>query len=205
MESKLQKLTDKIYKEGVVKAEEEAEKIIEKSKQEASDIIKNSQKEAAQIIEQAEKRSKEIRQNVLSDIKLSAQQAISSIRQKIANLITARLIEEPVEKALDDVEFIQKIITIAIKNWDPHDTEKIDLSLLLPKKHEKEFEDYFLNKGRSLINAGVEVHFHEGVSGGFRIGPQDGSYIISFSDEDFKTFLEDYLKPKTIHTLYGEK
>ncbi len=205
MESKLQELTDKIYKEGVVKAEEEADKIIEKTKQEASDIIKNSQKEAAQIIEQAEKRSKEIRQNVLSDVKLAAQQAISAIKQKIAKLITARLIGKPVEKALDDVEFIQKIITIAIKNWNPHDNEKIDLSLLLPKKYEKEFEDYFLNKGRGLIKAGLEVHFHERISGGFRIGPQDGSYIISFTDEDFRTFLKDYLKPKTINTLYGEK
>jgi|TARA_Y100000031_G_scaffold137772_1_gene163101 V/A-type H+-transporting ATPase subunit E len=50
MESKLQKLTDKIYKEGVVKAEEEADKIIEESKQEASNINELPRSRAARYL-----------------------------------------------------------------------------------------------------------------------------------------------------------
>ncbi len=46
MQTKLQELTEKIYQEGVNKANEEAEKIINSAKKEADGIVSGAKKEA---------------------------------------------------------------------------------------------------------------------------------------------------------------
>jgi len=38
---------------------------------------------------------------------------------------------------------------------------------------------------------------------GFQIGPKDGSYKVSFTDEDFKNFFKDYLRPGLIELLFA--
>ena len=44
MENKIQELTDKIYREGVEKGNEEAQKLILKAQEEAKKIVENAQK-----------------------------------------------------------------------------------------------------------------------------------------------------------------
>ncbi|MBP7461513.1 MAG: V-type ATP synthase subunit E [Candidatus Delongbacteria bacterium] len=203
MESKLQELTERIYNEGVVKAREEAEQIKAKARQEAEKAVKEAQKEANAIIEQAEKRSEEIRKNVQSEVKLAAQQAISAIKQQIVNLITAQIVEPAVQDAFKDTEFLKKIILTAVQNWAPHQAEKADLALFLPKQYEKDLEAFFLAQGAQLVQKGILIQFDEEMKGGFTIGPKDGAYKVSFTDEDFENFFKTYLRPRTIRVLYG--
>ena len=86
MENKLQELTSKIYQEGVARANEEADKIISEAKKEADELRNKSKKEAVQIIENAEKEAGELRKNVESEVKLSARQALASIKQQITEI-----------------------------------------------------------------------------------------------------------------------
>ena len=55
MENKIQELTDKIYREGVEKGNEEAQKLITKAQEEAKKIVENAQKEADSILATAHK------------------------------------------------------------------------------------------------------------------------------------------------------
>jgi V/A-type H+-transporting ATPase subunit E len=55
------------------------------------------------------------------------------------------------------------------------------------------------------MNKGLEFSFSPDVRTGFKIGPADGSYLISFTDDDFLNFLKAYLRPKTSHLLFGEE
>lgn len=50
MENKIQELTDKIYREGVEKGNEEAQKLIAKAQEEAKRIIEDARKEADSIV-----------------------------------------------------------------------------------------------------------------------------------------------------------
>jgi V/A-type H+-transporting ATPase subunit E len=50
MENKIQELTDKIYREGVEKGNEEAQKLIAKAQEEAKRIIEDAHKEADSIV-----------------------------------------------------------------------------------------------------------------------------------------------------------
>ncbi len=204
MENKLQELTSKIYEEGIAKANEEAEKIISEAKKEAEDLRNKSKKEAARIIEKAEKDATELRKNVESEVKLSARQALATIKQRITELITIQSTAEPVKEAFRDKDFIKKIIETTIKNWNPG-KEAYDLHLLLPKEDEKELGSYFSKKQKELLKGSLEIGFDERMSAGFKIGPVDGRFIISFTDEDFDNFFKNYLRPRTTKLLYGNE
>jgi V/A-type H+-transporting ATPase subunit E len=202
MENKLQELTQKLYNEGVEKANEEADKIIKEAKAEADKIKKNAEKDAKGIIEEAEQKSKEIKKNVHAELELASKQTVRKVKQQITDLITSKVIDQPVKKALDDEKFVKEIIETMIKNWDPQKKESVDLSVLLPEKLEKEFEKYFKAKTGNELNAKLELSFSDAVKGGFKIGPADNSYKISFTEEDFINFFKSYLRPKTGEMLF---
>ncbi len=205
MENKLQELTEKIYAEGIEKANKEAEEIIAKARTEVEKMHKDADRKAADIIEKAEKEANEIKTNVNSEVKLSARQAINTIKQQITELITAKSIEEEIKTAFNDREFVQKIIETTIKNWDPKSSKGIDVAVLLPEKDQKELNDYFTKKQKALLEGGLELNFDDSMETGFKIGPKDGSYQISFTDKDFENFFRNYLRPRTTELLYSGK
>ena len=203
MENKLQELTEKIYAEGIDKANKEAEQIIAKANEEVGNLKEKAKKEAAEIIEKAQKEAQELKKNINSEVSLSARQAINTIRQKIAELITAKSTGDNVSKAFDDKEFLQRIIETAVKNWNPNDTKAMDVTVLLPEKDRKELNTFFTKRQKSLLDSGLELKFDDGMESGFKIGPKDGSYQISFTEEDFENFFRNYLRPRTIELLYS--
>ncbi len=205
MENKLQELTEKIYAEGVDKANKEAQQIIDNARAEVEKMQEKAQEDAGQIIEKAKKEAEEIKKNVNSEVKLSARQAINTIKQQITGLITAKAAGENIKKAFKDKEFLQKIIETAVKNWDPKSGKTMDMVILLPEKDRKELDDYFNKKQKALLDAGLEIRFDDSMEAGFKIGPKDGSYQISFTDEDFENFFRNYLRPRTKELLYPEK
>ncbi|MDA3954083.1 MAG: hypothetical protein PF485_10565 [Bacteroidales bacterium] len=202
MENKLQELTQKLYNEGVEKANAEAEKIIAEAKSEAEKLKQNAKKDAQKIITDAEQKSSEIKKNVDAELSLATKQSIRTVKQQITDLIVSKVIDEPVKKAFDDVKFVKEIIESVVKNWNPKGNETIDLSVLLPVENEKEFAKFFTEKSGKELNANLELSFSDSIKGGFKIGPADGSYKISFSDDDFENFFKTYLRPKTVQMLY---
>ena len=202
MENKLQELTQKLYNEGVEKANVEAEKILAEAKADAEKLKQNAEKAAQKILTDAEQKSAEIKKNVDAELNLAAKQTVRTVKQQITDMIVSKVIDEPVKKAFDDVKFVKEVIESVVKNWDPQKNETIDLSVLLPADLEKEFAKFFTAKSGKELNASLELSFSDSIKGGFKVGPADGSYKISFSEEDFENFFKSYLRPKTIEMLY---
>ena len=197
MENRLQELTRKIYNEGIEKANQEAASIIESARAEADELLQQSKKEAAEIVKQAQQSTGEMQRNAQSEIRMSSQQAISAIRQQIATLITAKVADEPVKQALADKSFMGSLIMKALENY------KNSAALVLPASDEKVLGSYFDSRMNDILKAGVDVSFDENLNGGFKIGPKDKSYFISFTDEDFKGFFRSFMRPRTINLLFG--
>lgn len=197
MENKLQELTRKIYDEGIEKARQEAAVIIAEARRQAEDLTLNAQKEAGEIVKQANKNAEEIQRNARSEIRMSSKQAVSALRQQIATLITAKVVDAPVKDALSDKAFIGDLIRKALENFNGN------AALVLPAADEKALEQYFGNRLNQVLSPGVEVSFDDRFKGGFKIGPKDNSYVISFTDEDFSGFFRSFMRPRTINLLFG--
>ena len=202
MTTKVLELTEKIYNEGITKAKIEAEKILEKAKNDASEIINDANNIEKEIIEQAEKKAFEIKKNSESEMQLSAKQAVSRLKQQITELVLSKQVKMPAIDAFKDTEFIKNLILTLIKNWNPQKPEKLNINLLLPQKDEKEFNSFFESKAKQHLNSGLEINFSTNIKSGFKIGPKNGSYIISFTDNDFENYFKNYIKNKTKQLLF---
>lgn len=205
MEKKLQELTEKIYSEGIEKAKAEADGLIGTAKKTADELIAKAKKEADQITSEAKKKADEIIRNGQSEMKLAVNQSLSEVKQKVTELITAKVVSGTVTPVVSDKDFMKKIIETSIKSFFADPSKGMDLEVSLPAEQKNELESYLRNNAKDLLNSELKIVFDENIGGGFKIGPADGGYKLSFTDKDFENFFKKYMRPKTVELLFGGK
>lgn len=201
MESKLQELTSKIYQEGVERAKNEGKDIIERSRTDAAKILEDAQAEAEHIVRTARTEAEQIRVRVLSEVKMAGGQAVAALKQEITNLVSQAAFSTGAKAAVNDVQFIQELIKEIVGLWT---TAKgsADLNLILPEKTKAEMQKFFGAKSQELLTKGLAITFDGRFDNGFRIGPKDNSYVLSFTDKDFISLFQGYLKTRTREILF---
>ncbi len=204
MQNKIQKITEKIYQEGISKGNAEAEAIVSDARKEANNILSEAKKEADSILKEAGKKSEEIISNARAELKLSSKQALSALKQQITDIINGEIIHASVSSAFDDRQFMQKIIEQAVKNWNAG-AENPEISVLIPGNEEKKLIEYFTASAKKMLDKGMEIKTGENVKTGFQISPKDGSYKISFTGDDFANFFKQYLRPKLVELLFADE
>lgn len=200
MQSKLQELTDKIYQEGVSKGNEEAQRIIGEAKKKADDIISNAKSEAESLVEAATKKAGELEANAISEIKLASKQAVSTLKQDITNLISDSIIKTNVGETVSNNEFIQSILKIIFDNWSKN--QVVDYSVTLPETEQSNFNNFVSSEAKQLLDKGLQINYTKNIHSGFEISPSDGAYKVSFSEEDFKNFFKQFIRPKLVEYLF---
>ena len=197
---KLQELTQKLYNEGLAKGKEEGEALLAKATAQAEEIVKQAQAQAAAIVEKAQKEAQDYKVKMEGDVKMASTQALQATRAGIEGLIVAKAVE-PVKEQLSGAAFLKEIITTVAQRFSTQ--EATDLSLVLPEKLQKELEPFVKGELAQTLGKGVEASFSKKVSGGFKIGPKDGSYFISLTDEAFQGLIGEFLRPVTKKILFG--
>lgn len=201
MQNKLQELTDKLYKEGLSKGKQEGEELLAKAKVQADEIVAKAQAEAAAILAAANKEAEDLKTKVQGDLKMAASQSVAATKQDIETLVVAKMTEAEVKKALTSAEFVKEVILAVAKGFNTE--EPTDLELVLPESLKAELEPFVKNEMTKVLNAGVQASFTKKVAGGFTIGPKDGGYFISFTEETFNALISEYLRPATKKILFG--
>ena len=201
MQNKLQELTDKLYNEGLSKGKQEGEELLAKAKLQADEIIAKAQAEAAQVVAAAQKQAEEIKTKTASDVKMAATQSIAATKKDIETLVVSKMTDEAVKKTLTSADFIKDLIKAIAEKFTTDGP--VDLALILPESLKKELEPFVTTELAKVLNAGVEASFSKKVSGGFQIGPKDGGYFVSFTEETFNQLISEYLRPTTKKLLFG--
>ncbi len=198
MQNKTQELVEKIYNESVGKAKSESDAIIVEAKKKSDEIIKEAEKKAEQVSVDGKKKLDDNRRNVESEIKLAAKQAISALKQDISNLVSSKIIDAPLSDSFNDKDFVIKLIESVVSNWGGKDST---LEVVVSDDMKKDLDGYIKGKSGSSLTAGVD----SSLKGGFKIGPADGSYKISFTEDGFAAFFKDYLRPRAAKFLFDEE
>jgi V/A-type H+-transporting ATPase subunit E len=201
MQNKLQELTDKLYNEGLSKGKQEGEELLAKAKVQAEEIVAKAQKEAEQIVAAAHKQAEELKTKVASDVKMAAGQSIAATKKDIETLIVGKMTEGAVKEAMTSADYVKEIIKAVAEKFTTEGP--VELSLILPESLKKELEPFVQKELGTMLKAGVEASFSKKVAGGFQIGPKDGGYFISFTDETFNQLIAEYLRPATKKILFG--
>jgi len=203
MQTKIQELIEKINNEGVQNAKAEAEKILNEVRKKATEIEHEAELNAKKITDDAEKQAQTLKEQVNAELKMSINQAISALKQKLTELITIQAIQPTVKQSFADESFVQKLIETVVKNWTKSDN--FDLKIALPEDDKNEMEQFFKRRLNSELTKGLEINFSSGIKSGFKAGPVDDGYQISFTEQDFINFFKTYLRPKTAELLFEDK
>jgi len=198
---KLQELTQRLYEEGLAKGKEEGQALLQKAQEDAALIVKKAQEEAEAILARTRKEADDYKVKVEGDVKMAASQAVQATRSDIENLIVTKMAGKEVEKALSSEEFVRGIIKAVAEKFSAE--EPADLSLILPESLKAGLEPFVKNELGKLLGKGVEATFSKKIAGGFKIGPKDGGYFVSLTDETFKDLVGGYLRPTTKKLLFG--
>lgn len=198
MNDQLQELLTKVYSEGVAKANAEAEKIISKAKAEAENELQKAKKEAADMVEKAQKQASELLKNTEADLKMAGNHTITALKQKITDLVLNATIDKASRQGFNDTEFVKAIILEALSSW-----KQGEASITIAESLQTKLDQAFLASLKSSFDSKLTITFSPLLKQGFSISPIDGSYKLSFTDEDFATLFKNYLRPRTAKILFN--
>ncbi|MCB5260041.1 MAG: V-type ATP synthase subunit E [Candidatus Cloacimonetes bacterium] len=196
MNDQLQDLLSKVYEEGVAKANAEAERILDKAKTEADKIVSEAKSKAENTISEAQKKAEEMQKNAEGDLKMAGNHSISSLKQKITDLVLSVSIDDSAKTAFDDPEFIKKLIMETLSNWNQ------DASISISETVKGKLDAAFLSSVQKSFKNKLEFDFTPQIKAGFTISPVDGSYKLSFTDQDFAELFKHYLRPRSAKILF---
>ncbi|MDX8339104.1 V-type ATP synthase subunit E [Draconibacterium sp. IB214405] len=202
MTDRIEEITQKIYNEGITKAKNDAEQLLAQAKEKADSIIQAAKLKHEEIIHDAQQKAEEEKKRFEAELQLTARQFISQLKQQITTLISTAQVDTAVNDAFNDNEFIKRIILLLVEKWDSTAGENMDLQLLLPSEDRKELTAFLQAKATEAMNKGLEISVDSKLKSGFRIGPKDGSYLISFTAQDFANYFKQYFKDGTKKLLF---
>lgn len=201
MQNKLQELTDKLYNEGLSKGKLEGEELVAKAKAQAEAIVADAKSQAEAIVAQARKEAEDIKSKVASDVRMASRESVAATKQDIENLIISKITADSTKKALSESDFVKGIIKAVAEKFSAE--ESADIALVLPESLKSELEPFIQGELASILKGEVAASFSKKIAGGFTIGPKDGSYFISLTDETLQELIGAYLRPATKKILFG--
>jgi len=198
---KLQELTDKLYGEGLSKGKAEGEALVAEARKKAAEIKEKAEEEAKATVAAAQKEAADLRSRTEADLRKASSEALTATKKDIENLVTASM-TDGVKEALSEPDYLKGIITEVAKKFNSD--EAAELSLVLPESLKSQLEPFVAKGLGKMLGKGVEASFSKAIGGGFTIGPKDGGYFISLTDETFASLIGEYLRPATKKLLFGE-
>lgn len=196
MNTKLQELTDKIYSEGIEKANDEAKKILAAAQKEAADIIAKAEDQSAKTIKLADDNSNELMKNTRSELKLFAQQSVNALKSEITNIISGSIVSDSVKVATADKGFMQKMILNLVEELAKGQQVTVEA------KDAEALTAYFETNAKTLLNKSVKVTQVNGVKADFTVIPADGGYKLTFGDDELIAYFKEFLRPKLVEMLF---
>jgi len=197
MEIQLQELIDKIRKEGIESASEEAARIKRDAEAEASKIVAAAQKEAGDIVSRSKADAERAEKAGIAAVEQSARNLVLSFKGEIQAYLD-RLIVDAVSSSYS-VDMIKGLLPDLIKNWAVKNTDS--LTVLLSEADLGKLDNAFKTKLSSALKGGVSLKPEKTMGSGFRIVEKDGSAFYDFSSEAVANMLSAYLSPKLAETL----
>ena len=205
MHSSIEELTQKIYNEGVGKAQQKADELIQNAQQKAQEIVRDAEQKGDKIILNAEKTAADLKIKNETEMKLAAQQSISNLKQEITSLLVWGVTNKPLKNAFEDKDFVQDLIKKLVTSWLDRYGKEEELNILLSEKDFKEAQTYIRDNAQMLLKKGVNVNPNKAMTNGFQISPGDTGFKVSFTSEDFENYFKSFAKPNISKLLFDNK
>jgi V/A-type H+/Na+-transporting ATPase subunit E len=183
-------ITNELAEKVLSPAKAEADKIINNANNEAGGIIRDAEQKAAAVMQKATSEAAVIRRQMEIDMDKAARNFIIMLQERIENSVMSPAIEEEIVPPLEDGDFLPKIIEMIIKEFINLNGKENRVEVLLPERHKKQLEAWFLNRFEKKMLSGVTVHFTDKITFGFKLGVEGSRSHFNFSAGLLEVFAE---------------
>jgi V/A-type H+-transporting ATPase subunit E len=203
-QNKIEELTRKIHREGLEKAQKEAEIILAEARKEAGRIREDALSEAEKIRSGAKVAAEKHHRLMEAELRTSVQRTLAGLKKEITELIQAEVIKKPLAENMNSKELMNRLLETTIRNWNACSDDH-DLKVLVPQDHLESAEEHLKKSMLEVMNNGLVLKADPAVKSGFEIHPANGHYKISMSDEAFETLIREHFRPRTVEFLFGKQ
>jgi len=192
MEIQVQELIDKIKKDGVKTATEEANRIRAEAETEAQRLVESAKKEADEIILRGKQDAERSEQVGKAALEQASRNLILSFRDEIQALLN-KIVNEKVSANYNE-EVLKAVLPDLLKSWAAKGGD--NLAVILPENELSKLQGFFSEKLANELSKGIELKSSRKLSSGFRISNKEGSVYYDFSPEAVSGLISAYLNPK---------
>jgi V/A-type H+-transporting ATPase subunit E len=197
MEIQLQELIDRIKKDGIESASEEASQIKAQAEGEAARLVEAARKEAADIAARGKADAERSEKAGVAALEQASRNLVLAFKGEIETLL-ARIVAARVEASYGE-DALKAIIPELVKNWASTGADSLDL--ILSEASLGKLRSYFNGELAAEISKGVELKSDRNLGAGFHIANKDGSAYYDFSAESVAELLSAYLNPRLSEIL----
>jgi len=193
MAEELQGLLDRIRKDGLEKAEEEAKSIVDAANRQATEIKKAAEAEAEKKREEARQEAEKLEQRSISAIEHAARDIVLSVGDAVQEAFES-LTQKNIQEALDGEAFaklVQDVVQAYVKEDDPGGIE-----VLLSRKQQEQVSSYLNQAMLKELQKGITIEASRGVLSGFSVVLRDQGVEHDFRGETLTAAFVELLRPE---------
>ena len=201
---KIEELTRKIHREGLEKAQKEAEIILAEARKEAGRMKDEALAEAEKIRSTAQHEAEDLNRRMQAELRTSMQRTLAQLKKEITEIIQVEVIKKPLAESMNNRELMNSLLETTIRNWNACSDDH-DLKVLVPRDQLESAEAHLQKAMREAMNNGLVIKADRSIRSGFEIQPANGHYKISMSDEAFESLIREHFRPRTVEFLFGKQ
>ena len=192
MEVQLQEFIDRIKKDGINEAAEEAAKILEDAGAQAARILDMAKKEAADIVSRGKTEAERLEKTGIAALQQASRTLILVFKGEVETLLNKIIADAAVCAYNEDT--LKTVLPDILRLWASKDSPD-SLDLLLGEKQLENLKSWALGALSRELDKGVELKSARSLEEGFRIAGRDGSVYYDFSASSVAQLLSAYLNP----------
>ncbi len=200
MTEELQPLIDKIRKEAIEKAEQEADRILSEAREKAAAEVKGTEEKAAAMITQAEKDAEQFSARSIQTLEQAARDVLIRVGEGVE-----RIFDELVRDAADDVLSMEALKDIVLKMAETYidgENRERRVQWLVSPEDQKTLEEFFAGRLGRKMSGGMDVRADDRIGKGFQVSLVDQHVHHDFSRDAVAEALSHYLRPRLAEIVF---
>lgn len=188
MAEELKHLIDQIQKEGVEKAEEQANSILSQAKEKAAKLVEEAEQKAHDILLKAKTESEAFAERSVRTLEQAARDLLITVGQGCEKVVTETLAQQ-VEAAIEG-GLLEKMVLGVIEQ---HKGESAELSV---SEADKAALAAFCAEQAKKSGQEIELKSDAEVLSGFKVGFKGSNAYLDFTGEAVAEALASFLRPE---------
>ena len=199
MDNKIQELAEKIYKDGVAKADAEAGQIVANAERSSKAVMEKAEEKAKAIIANATAEAEQIRKQSVTEVKNMVNGAEESLLLKITDLVNSKAVKAAIDETFAKPESLYQVVLEMAKQTLNDNSKGVEITTI----DAEALEGYIRSKAKEVLDNGVTIKEVAGKAANFDISPEGADYKINVSKEAFTKYFTEFMRPRMREILFG--